>query len=133
MRGAQSPAQFFSDHGRTLLAMAFIALIARPAVSTAHELIKNQMIAAPVANRVRWLTHRYVLRQSLGFFQNDFAGRVANKVIQTGPALRESVVQVIRTGNRRRNIAARHTLDLRRRCARRPAIRHREPRDWPER
>ena len=39
---------------------------------------------APVANRVRWQTHRYVLRQSLGFFQNDFAGRVANKVMQTG-------------------------------------------------
>ena len=89
MRGAQSSAQFFSDHGTTLLVMAGVALIARPLVSTAHELIKNQLIAAPVANRVRWLTHRYVLRQSLGFFQNDFAGRVANKVIQTGPALRE--------------------------------------------
>jgi ATP-binding cassette, subfamily B, multidrug efflux pump len=72
-----------------------IALIARPVVSTAHELIKNQIIAAPVSTRIRWLTHRYVLRQSLGFFQNDFAGRVANKIIQTGPALRDSVVQVI--------------------------------------
>jgi ATP-binding cassette subfamily B multidrug efflux pump len=95
MRSAQSAARFFSDHGATLLLMAFVALVARPAVSTAHELIKNQMIAGPVTARIRWLTHRYVLRQSLGFFQNDFAGRVANKVIQTGPALRESVVQVI--------------------------------------
>jgi ATP-binding cassette subfamily B multidrug efflux pump len=95
MRGAQSPAQFFADHTTTLLVMAFIALIARPAVSTAHELIKNQIIAAPVSTRIRWLTHRYVLRQSLGFFQNDFAGRVANKIVQTGPALRDSVVQVI--------------------------------------
>jgi ATP-binding cassette subfamily B multidrug efflux pump len=95
MRGAQSPAHFFAEHTVTLLWMAFVALIARPAVSTAHELIKNQMIAAPVTNRVRWLTHRYVLRQSLGFFQNDFAGRVANKVMQAAPALRESVVQVV--------------------------------------
>ena len=95
MRGAQSPAQFFADHGTTLMVMASIALIARPVVSTAHELIKNQIIAAPVSTRIRWLTHRYVLRQSLGFFQNDFAGRVANKIIQTGPALRDSVVQVI--------------------------------------
>jgi ATP-binding cassette subfamily B multidrug efflux pump len=95
MRGAQSPAQLFADHGTVLLLMAFIALIARPAVSTAHELIKNQIIAAPVSTRIRWLTHRYVLRQSLGFFQNDFAGRVANKIIQTGSALRDSVVQVI--------------------------------------
>ena len=75
--------------------MAFIALVARPIVSTGHDLIKNQIIAGPVANRVRWLTHRYVLRQSLGFFQNDFAGRVANKVMQAAPALRDSVVQVI--------------------------------------
>jgi ATP-binding cassette subfamily B multidrug efflux pump len=95
MRGAQSPAHFFGDHGTTLLVMALVALIARPAVSTAHELVKNQIIAAPVSTRIRWLTHRYVLRQSLGFFQNDFAGRVANKIIQTGPALRDSVVQVI--------------------------------------
>src|SRR5262245_5979377 len=95
MKGAQSSEQFFADHSATLVFFALIALIARPAVSTVHELIKNQIIAAPVTSRVRWLTHRYVLRQSLGFFQNDFAGRVANKVIQTGPALRESVVQVI--------------------------------------
>jgi ATP-binding cassette subfamily B multidrug efflux pump len=95
MKGAEGPAQFFAQHGGVLLAMAFIALIARPAVSTAHELVKNQIIAAPVSTRIRWLTHRYVLRQSLGFFQNDFAGRVANKIIQTGPALRDSVVQVI--------------------------------------
>jgi ATP-binding cassette subfamily B multidrug efflux pump len=95
MRSAQSAAQFFADHGAVLMWMGFIALVARPAVSTAHELIKNQIIAAPVSTRIRWLTHRYVLRQSLGFFQNDFAGRVANKIVQTGPALRDSVVQVI--------------------------------------
>jgi len=64
-------------------------------VSTAHDLIKNQIIAGPVANRVRWQTHRYVLRQSLSFFQNDFAGRVANKIMQAAPALRDSVVQLI--------------------------------------
>jgi ATP-binding cassette subfamily B multidrug efflux pump len=95
MRGAGSPEHFFGEHGTILLWMAFIALVARPAVSTMHELIKNQMIAGPVTSRIRWLTHRYVLRQSLGFFQNDFAGRVANKVMQAAPALRESVVQVV--------------------------------------
>ena len=95
MKAAQSPRHFFDEHGTILLWMAFVAVIARPLISTAHELIKNQIIAGPVTTRVRWLTHRYVLRQSLGFFQNDFAGRVANKVMQAAPALRESVVQVI--------------------------------------
>jgi ATP-binding cassette subfamily B multidrug efflux pump len=95
MRRSTSPATFISDHGHTLLWMAFVAVVARPLVSAVHDLIKNQLISAPVTNRVRWLTHRYVLRQSLSFFQNDFAGRVANKVMQAAPALRESVVQVI--------------------------------------
>ena len=95
MRAAASPAHFMADHGPTLLWMALVAVVARPVVSTVHDLIKNQIISAPVTNRVRWLTHRYVLRQSLGFFQNDFAGRVANKIMQGAPALRDSVVQVI--------------------------------------
>jgi ATP-binding cassette, subfamily B, multidrug efflux pump len=95
MRAAASPAHFMADHGPILLWMALVAVIARPVVSTVHDLIKNQIISAPVTNRVRWLTHRYVLRQSLGFFQNDFAGRVANKIMQGAPALRDSVVQVI--------------------------------------
>ena len=95
MRVAPTPAHFLADHGPLLAAMAVIALVARPAVSTAHDVIKNQIIAGPVANRVRWLSHRYVLRQSLSFFHNDFAGRVANKIMQAAPALRDSVVQLI--------------------------------------
>src|SRR5690606_12774917 len=95
MKEAPSPETFIADNGLLLLLMAFVALILRPLVSTAHDLTKNQMIAGPVNTRVRWQSHRYVLRQSLGFFQNDFAGRVAAKVLQTGHALRESVVQII--------------------------------------
>jgi ATP-binding cassette, subfamily B, multidrug efflux pump len=95
MRTAVTPEAFLANHWAILLWMGFIALVARPLVSTAHDLIKNQIIGAPVSNRVRWLTHRYVLRQSLSFFQNDFAGRVANKIMQAAPALRDSVVQLI--------------------------------------
>ena len=54
----------------------------------------NQVIAANFTNLIRWQTHRYVLRQSLSFFQNDFAGRIANKIMQTGPSLRQTMVQV---------------------------------------
>jgi ATP-binding cassette subfamily B multidrug efflux pump len=95
MREAKTPETFLADNAWTLLGMGFVALVLRPIVSTLHDLIKNQMISGPFTTRIRWLTHRYVLRQSIGFFQNDFAGRVANKVMQTGPALRESVVQVV--------------------------------------
>jgi ATP-binding cassette subfamily B multidrug efflux pump len=95
MKTASTAEAFLSNHWPILLWMAFVAMVARPVVSTAHDLIKNQIISGPVSNRVRWLTHRYVLRQSLSFFQNDFAGRVANKIMQAAPALRDSVVQLI--------------------------------------
>ncbi len=95
MRTSTDPSTFLTEHGTMLLLMASVALILRPIVSTAHDLIKNQMMTPAVTTTIRWQTHRYVLRQSLGFFQNDFAGRIANKIIQTGTALRESIIQLI--------------------------------------
>ena len=62
---------------------------------TAQNLVANQAIAANVSNMIRWQNHWHVVRQSWAFFQNDFAGRIANKVMQTGPALRESLVSMI--------------------------------------
>lgn len=94
MRASAAPDKFFHDHGGLLIWIAFIALVARPVVFGIDEMISNQMIAAPVSTRIRWETHRYVLRQSLGFFQNDFAGRIANKLMNTAPSLRESVAQL---------------------------------------
>lgn len=72
--------------------MAAVMLLLRPVAILAQNLITNQTIAAGFSNLVRWQSHWHVVRQSWGFFQNDFAGRVANRVMQTGPALRESVV-----------------------------------------
>jgi ATP-binding cassette subfamily B multidrug efflux pump len=95
MKTSAAPADFLEQHGGLLLWMGFVALIARPVVNAGHDFLKNLAVAAPFTNRIRWQTHRYVLRQSLGYFQNDFAGRIANKIMQTAPALRESIVQVI--------------------------------------
>ncbi len=95
MRESQTPQTFIQDHKWKLIGMGFVALVLRPLISTGHDLIKNQMIAAPFTTRIRWQTHGHVLRQSIGFFQNDFAGRVANKVMQNAAALRESVVQAV--------------------------------------
>ena len=96
MKAAETPRDLHGQPlGRSCCGWRSSPWLPGPSSPPAHDLIKNQIIAGPVANRVRWLTHRYVLRQSLGFFQNDFAGRVANKVMQAAPALRDSVVQVI--------------------------------------
>ena len=95
MREATTPETFMADNWRLLLFMGFVAAVLRPAVSFVHDLVKHQMIGGSFTTLIRWQSHAYVLRQSLGFFQNDFAGRVANKVMQAGPAVRESVVQSI--------------------------------------
>jgi ATP-binding cassette, subfamily B, multidrug efflux pump len=93
-RGAPSAA-FFHEHGRSLLWMGFVALIARPVLGSLHDLLVNQAIVPSLTNRIRWQNHRYVIRQSLGFFQNDYAGRIANRIMQTGASLRSSAVQIV--------------------------------------
>ena len=95
MRNAESPERFFAEHGSTLFWMGFVALIARPVVFTLHDLLIHQALTPTFVNMIRWQTHRYVLRQSMGFFQNDFAGRITTKVVQTGSSLRESAVQTM--------------------------------------
>ncbi|MEN2494970.1 MAG: putative multidrug export ATP-binding/permease protein [Hyphomicrobiaceae bacterium hypho_1] len=94
MHDIEKPKDFFDEHSGLLLWIAFIALVARPIIFGLDELIGNQMITGVFSTRVLWKTHRYLLRQSLDFFQSDFAGRVSNKVLNTALALRESVMQM---------------------------------------
>ncbi len=94
-KAAPDPAGFFELHGRMLLWMAFVAMVARPVAFGLHALLINQTANSNVMNMVRWQQHRYILRQSLSFFQNDFAGRIANKLLQTGGAMRQSVVETV--------------------------------------
>ncbi len=94
MLGHTTPQNMLRDYGWTFAWMAFVVVIARPFFNIIHDLLVQQSLAPSFTNLVRWQTHRYVLRQTVGFFTNDFAGRIASKIIQTGPALRESVVQV---------------------------------------
>jgi len=72
--------------------MAVVLLLLRPAALLLQNAITNQALVPGLSNLIRWQSHWHVVRQSWSFFQNDFAGRIANRVMQTGPALRESVV-----------------------------------------
>ena len=90
---SETPARLFHDAGHQLLGMAAVLLLARPAALLAQNLLTNQVFAPGLTNLIRWQSHWHVVRQSWTFFQNDFAGRIANRVMQTGPGLRESVVQ----------------------------------------
>jgi ATP-binding cassette, subfamily B, multidrug efflux pump len=79
-----------------LVAMALAVLIGRPLALLADSLVRNNAVVPQVTSLIRWQSHWHVVRQSWPFFQNDFAGRIANRVMQTSNALRESVVSSIR-------------------------------------
>ena len=90
-----TPATLFSEHWQTLAWMGFVALILRPIVIAAHDMLVHQSINPSMTSMIRWQHHNYVLRQSLNFFQNDFAGRIAQRIMQTGNSLRDSAVQLV--------------------------------------
>jgi len=94
----QTPPDRFLELGWPwLLGMAIVVVIVRPAVALTRYLITNQAIAAPFTGLVRWQSHWHVVRQSWAFFQNDFAGRISNRVMQTGPSVRSTLTATITT------------------------------------
>ena len=95
---AQSSANstvFFQEHGYELVWMAVVTLLLRPLFISLHDLLVHQTITPSLTTLIRWQNHRYVLKQSLSFFHNDFAGRIANRIMQTGASLRDSAVQAV--------------------------------------
>jgi ATP-binding cassette subfamily B multidrug efflux pump len=92
LASSHAPDALFGEAWPQLAGMAAVLLIARPLAIAFQHLITNQAINPGFTNLVRWQNHWHVVRQSWTFFQNDFAGRIANRVMQTGPSLRESVV-----------------------------------------
>jgi ATP-binding cassette, subfamily B, multidrug efflux pump len=86
------PGRLLAEAGPQLGLMALVLLVLRPLGLLAQNLLTNQAIVPGFSNLVRWQSHWHVVRQSWTFFQNDFAGRIAQRVMQTGPSLRESLV-----------------------------------------
>jgi ATP-binding cassette, subfamily B, multidrug efflux pump len=87
-----APAGFLHDTWPQLLTMAGVLLLLRPLVFLGHVVLINQIVNPGLSNMIRWQNHWHVVRQSWTYFQNDFAGRIANRVLQTGPSVRESLV-----------------------------------------
>ena len=87
----------FATAWPTFAAMLFVVLVARPAVLFVQRAISNHGISGPLNTLTRWQSHHHVIRQSLGFFQNDFAGRIANHVMQAGGGVRETALATMRS------------------------------------
>jgi len=88
-------ANFFSEHSGELIWMLVVVLVLRPVFFGLHDLLVHQTISPGMTSLIRWQNHTYVLKQSLNFFQSDFAGRIAQRIMQTGNSLRDSAVQAV--------------------------------------
>ena len=75
--------------------MLVVILLLRPLFFGLHDLLVHQTINPGMTSLIRWQNHSYVLKQSLNFFQSDFAGRIAQRIMQTGNSLRDSAVQAV--------------------------------------
>jgi ATP-binding cassette subfamily B multidrug efflux pump len=89
-----SPAEVWQAHGTELILMAVFVLLLRPMLHVVDVLLLNNTILPNFGTLIRWRAHKHVLRQSVGWFENDFAGRIANRIMQTPPAAGEAVFQV---------------------------------------
>ncbi|MFT3987080.1 ABC transporter ATP-binding protein [Aestuariivirga sp.] len=86
-------ATFWQQNGAWLAFMGAVVLVILPGLAFLSETISHQGMRGSYAMRIRWVAHRYVLRQSMDFFQNDFAGRVATKVMQTALGVRDAMMK----------------------------------------
>jgi ATP-binding cassette subfamily B multidrug efflux pump len=88
--GANTPAQLFDNHGTELMLAALFILTIRPLFIGLNHLFLEQLLAGNMQEQVRWRAHRHLLGQSTSFFQNDFAGRLSNRVMQMGGAVEDA-------------------------------------------
>lgn len=86
---------FLQEEAGGLIWMAAVILIILPGLVILQSLINHQSLMGNYPMKVRWQAHRYLIGQSLGFFQNEFAGRVATKVMQTALSVRETVMKLL--------------------------------------
>ncbi|MBE4588664.1 ABC transporter ATP-binding protein [Vibrio navarrensis] len=93
--GSQSRETFWTDQTETLWTMALLVCVVMPCLAFFHSMIMHQTLLGNYPMSIRWLVHRYLLKQSVGFFQRDFAGRVATKVMQSSLAVRETVMKLV--------------------------------------
>ncbi|AXI56574.1 multidrug ABC transporter ATP-binding protein [Sulfitobacter sp. JL08] len=88
------PAKVWDNYGTELILVAVFIVFLRPVLQALDVVLLNNTILPNFGTLIRWRAHKHVLRQSVGWFENDFAGRIANRIMQTPPAAGEVVFQV---------------------------------------
>ena len=91
--GTTAPGDFLALHGVEILAVAFGVLILRPVLLVGNVALLHNTILPNFGTMIRWRSHAHVIRQPVGWFESDFAGRIANRIMQTPPAAGDAVFQ----------------------------------------
>ncbi|MFW2542864.1 ABC transporter ATP-binding protein [Primorskyibacter sp. 2E107] len=88
------PSRVLDEHGTALIALAVFILLLRPIIQVIDVALLNNAMMPNIGTLIRFRAHGHVMRQSVGWFENDFAGRIANRIMQTPPAVGEVTFQV---------------------------------------
>jgi ATP-binding cassette subfamily B multidrug efflux pump len=92
-----TPQTVWAEHGAEMLVVGGLILVVRPVLNLVHSIVTNQIFVPQTTNMIRWRTHVYTLGHALSYFQADFAGRLSNRVMQTGNAIRSLAVTLLDT------------------------------------
>ena len=92
------PAELWASHGTEIILVALAILIVRPVVAGADVALLHNTILPNFGTMIRWRAHSHVLRQPVGWFESDFAGRIANRIMQAPPAAGDAVFQTFDAG-----------------------------------
>ncbi len=95
LMGTSGPAAFWRDNSFELILAALFILLLRPAFITLQHLFLEQTLASNMQDQARWQAHKHLLGQSRAFFQNDFAGRLSNRVMQIGAAVEDTAYMAL--------------------------------------
>ncbi|EJF89206.1 ABC transporter ATP-binding protein [Bartonella tamiae] len=87
-------ATFFQTQGMKLALIGVVVIVFLPLVVALHNIVMHQTLLGNYPMRIRWQAHRYLLGQSMSYFQNEFSGRISAKVMQTALSVRESVMKL---------------------------------------
>ncbi|MEZ8823956.1 ABC transporter ATP-binding protein [Vibrio sp. 10N.261.55.A7] len=90
-----NPETFWQENSSMLIGYSILLLVVMPVLVVGYSLLIHQTLLGNYPMSIRWLAHRYLLKQSLNFYQDDFAGRIATKVMQTSLAVRETVMKTM--------------------------------------
>lgn len=92
---SQTPDTLWQNSSAQIITMSLVVLIGLPTAIFFHSTIIHQTLLGNFPMNIRWQAHRYLLNQSLSFYHDEFAGRIATKVMQTSLAVRETVMKVL--------------------------------------